>query len=172
MGAASSVWVEGRCSPQRYRFNRAFSTNLPSPMGSFCNWRPGLNVRSWLRLLKKSAVGWREDLPDLILQGTNGNRGHLNGSTRPQDRVSGASAGPPVSIVQNTACWARIFEPWAVNRLFQQPRLDSDVLRGRREGPFCPQFPTFKIGCRLCRRLRQLYAQLRTLGEGVRKVRG
>ncbi len=45
-------------------------------------------------MLKKSACGWHEELPDLILQGTNGTKGHLNGPTRRQDRVWGSSAGP------------------------------------------------------------------------------
>ena len=37
---------------------------------------------------------------------------------------------PLVSIMPNTAQWVRNSGPWAVNRLFQQPRLNRDVPRG------------------------------------------
>jgi hypothetical protein len=77
--------------------------------------------------LKKSAVRWREILPDLILQGRNGTRGHFNGSTSRQDRILGASANPFVSMMRNTAQWARNFMPCAFRRLFQQPQPKPDI---------------------------------------------
>jgi hypothetical protein len=55
-------------------------------------------------------------LPDLILGGTNGHRDHL------EDKVSGALAGPFVSMMQNSAQRARIFRLWTANRLLQQPQ--------------------------------------------------
>ena len=64
---------------------------------------PDAYVLLWLRLLKKSAFRWRKNLSDLILQGTNGTRGHLNGPMRPQDGVSGTFADPFVSMMRYTA---------------------------------------------------------------------
>jgi hypothetical protein len=59
--------------------------------------------------LKKSVVRRREHSPDLTLKGRNGARGHLNGSTIRQDKVFGESANPFVSMMRNTALWARNF---------------------------------------------------------------
>ncbi len=104
----------------------------PEPIlgGSFI-WRSSalgrINIASWLRLLKKSAVRWRENSPDLILQGRDDTRGHFNGSTSRQGRVLGVSTSPFVSMMRNTAQWARYFVPCAFRRLFQQPRLATDI---------------------------------------------
>jgi hypothetical protein len=78
-----------------------------------------MNVWSWLRLLRKSAGGWRKDLPDLTLQGTNGTSGRLYGPTCRQDEVFGSSAGPFVSKVHEASQWARNFAICACSRLFQ-----------------------------------------------------
>ena len=85
------------------------------------------DVAVWLRLLKKSAVRWREDLSDLNLHGMNGARGHLYGPMRPQEGVSGTLAGPFASMMRNSAQWAINSEPFALKRLFQQPQPNRDI---------------------------------------------
>ena len=49
--------------------------------------------------LKNSIGGWCEDLPDLILQGTNGFRGHFSGVARHQEGVWGSSTSPFASLM-------------------------------------------------------------------------
>ena len=99
--------------------------NLRWPGGSTYN---GVvrNVAFWLRLLKKSAVRWCENSPELILHGRNDTRDHINGSTRHQDEVLGVSTSPFVSLIRNTAQWARKIVPCAFRRLLQQPQPGAD----------------------------------------------
>ena len=66
-------------------------------------------------------------MPILNLQGRNGTRGHLNGSTSRQDSILGAAASPFVSMMRNTAQCARNFGPCAFGRVFQQPQLKAVI---------------------------------------------
>ena len=97
------------------------------------------NVRIWLRLLKKSVDRWCEDLPDLILQRTNGTSGRLYGPTQRQDEVLGSSAGSFVSKVHEASQWARNFAICACRGLFQQPRLGTAQNQRCQPLPLAPQ---------------------------------
>jgi hypothetical protein len=77
--------------------------------------------------LKKSVVGRCEDYAVLILQGASPAKYHVNGSTSGQDRFSGPSTRPFVSMMRDAAQYARNFVPIAFGRLFQQPQPDKDI---------------------------------------------
>lgn len=71
------------------------------------------------------------EIAGFFLQGTNGTRGHLRGSTSRQERVCDASANPFVSMMRDIAQWARNFVRCAFRRLFQHPQPMADIQENR-----------------------------------------
>ena len=76
-------------------------------------------------LLKNSPISRRENLPILILQERVGTRGHLSGSKSRQEGILSVAASPFVSMMHDTTQWTRIFPPYLLKRVFQQPQPEA-----------------------------------------------